>query len=276
MKLSRLVLPLAVLSLAASCKQEPKAQVLARVGGSIITQEDFDSRLTDIAPEYKAHLATPQGRKDFLDILIKGKLINVAAHQSAVASSKEYKEKVASNKRRMEQRLREIDDEMLTRMWLEKQRESGTLAVAEQEVKAAYDQNPYEYAVSHILLKNREDADRVLKEIKTGRISFENAAKKYSLDPETAPRGGNTRLFMAGDLVPEIDAAAKTLKDGEVSGVLQTRIGFHLVKKNGQRKIPFEECKEVVRLTLEKKKLDGQLDVLKTKYKVEVVDESYK
>lgn len=270
------VLPLAILSLTASCKQAPKAAVLARVGGSVITQEDFDSRLAEIAPEYKAHLSTPQGKKDFLDILIKSKLINVAAQKSETASSKEYKEKIESNRKRMEQRLREVNDEMLTRMWLEKQKESGILTMTEQEIKAAYDKDPYEYAVSHILLKNQEDADRVLKEIKSGRISFENAAKKYSLDPESAARGGETRLFMAGDIVPELDKAAKELKDGGISGVVHTRIGFHLVKKNGQRKIPFEDCKDVIRLTLEKKKLDSQLDVLRTKYKVEVVDESYK
>ena len=93
--------------------------------------------------------------------------------------------------------------------------------------------------ISHILklVKPSEEAQKkafdkisdILKQIQNG-ADFSKLAEKYSDDPASARRGGDLGMISRGDFVPEFEAAAYKLKDGEISGIVQTQFGFHIIQ----------------------------------------------
>jgi len=93
--------------------------------------------------------------------------------------------------------------------------------------------------ISHILkiVAPSDEAQQValdkIKDIKEQLIAganFEELAKKYSEDPGSAQRGGDLGFVGRGDFVPEYEQAAFELKDGEVSDIVQSTFGFHIIK----------------------------------------------
>lgn len=93
--------------------------------------------------------------------------------------------------------------------------------------------------ISHILktVKPSESAQElalkkiseIKKKIDDG-ASFEELAKLYSEDPASAKRGGDLGLTSRGDFVPEYEEAAFALEDGEVSDIVQTQFGYHIIQ----------------------------------------------
>lgn len=96
-----------------------------------------------------------------------------------------------------------------------------------------------EVSANHILIKvdNKQESAAeskikdIQKEIKSGKISFEDAAKKYSQDLSNAPRGGSLGFFTRGVMDPAFEKAAFALsKPDDVSDVVKSSFGFHLIK----------------------------------------------
>jgi len=93
--------------------------------------------------------------------------------------------------------------------------------------------------ISHILMQIKaseparqegyEKAEVVLAKIKDGG-KFEELASQYSSDPASAKRGGDLGTISRGDFVPEFETAAYNLKDGEVSGIVETQFGYHIIQ----------------------------------------------
>src|SRR3989338_2981164 len=81
---------------------------------------------------------------------------------------------------------------------------------------------------SHILVKTPEEAEAVRDEL-LGGADFEELARKRSTDT-TAIRGGDLGFFQKGQFVPEFEQAVFALKKGELSGVVKTQFGHHVIK----------------------------------------------
>ena len=88
----------------------------------------------------------------------------------------------------------------------------------------------YTITVSHILLNTKEDATAVLKKLLSG-AKFDDLAKEYSIDDGTKNNGGLLGAFKRGDLMPEFEAAAFKLKKGQISGIVHTKLGYHIIKR---------------------------------------------
>lgn len=120
----------------------------------------------------------------------------------------------------------------------------ASIAVPEADVEAFYGQNQSQYTTpaqvraSHILLKTegkdenavRAQAEEVLKRAKAPGADFEALAKQYSEDDSNKDRGGDLDYFGRGRMVPEFEAAAFAMKIGEVSDLVKTSFGFHIIK----------------------------------------------
>ena len=127
------------------------------------------------------------------------------------------------------------------------------------EIKAYYEQNQARYSqdeqrqASHILLKAdgdkaaaRAKAEAVLAEVKAAGADFAALAKKYSQDPGSAAQGGDLGLFARGAMVKPFEDAAFKLKEGEISGLVESDFGLHIIKLisiKGSKIKSFEEMR---------------------------------
>ena len=95
----------------------------------------------------------------------------------------------------------------------------------------------------------RNKAEDVLKQVKKGG-KFEDLAKKYSEDPGSKDKGGDLGWITQGQTVPEFEKSAFSLPVGQVSDLVKTQYGFHIIKvleKETAHTTPFEQVKETLR-----------------------------
>lgn len=90
-----------------------------------------------------------------------------------------------------------------------------------------------EYRASHILVKDRSLAERLLKQLKSGG-RFEALAKDFSTCPSRS-KGGDLGWFGPGKMVKEFEAACSKLSPGRLSGVVKSQFGYHLIKLTGRK-----------------------------------------
>jgi peptidyl-prolyl cis-trans isomerase D len=119
-----------------------------------------------------------------------------------------------------------------------------TITVPETEIEAFYKQNlsqyqtPAQVRASHILFKIegkdekavQAQAEAVLKMAKAPGADFAELAKKYSEDDSNNANGGDLDYFGRGRMVAEFEQAAFSMKNGEISNLVKTAFGFHIIK----------------------------------------------
>lgn len=110
------------------------------------------------------------------------------------------------------------------------------MVVSDEEVKKYYDEHSAQYSepeqrrASHILIAERTQAEQLLNEIKQNPSKFEDLAKQHSKDPGSATKGGDLGFFARGAMVKPFEDAAFGMKGGEISGLVQSDFGFHIIK----------------------------------------------
>jgi parvulin-like peptidyl-prolyl isomerase len=82
---------------------------------------------------------------------------------------------------------------------------------------------------AHILVKTEKEANTVLEQLKKGE-KFANIAKQVSLCP-SKKRGGDLGTFSRGKMVKEFEKAAFTLQKGQISPIVKTKFGYHIIKR---------------------------------------------
>jgi peptidyl-prolyl cis-trans isomerase C len=165
--------------------------------------------------------------------------------------------------------------------------------VKPSDVSTFYEKNPDKFQqpeavrASHILIivpagsdanakaALRAKAEDVLKAAQSGQ-DFAALAKKYSQDG-SASHGGDLGFFPRGQMVPEFDKAAYALQPGELSGIVETQFGFHIIKcteRRPARTVPFAEVAPQIQQFLEQQAQQEQtrafVSALKAKSKVEI------
>ena len=165
------------------------------------------------------------------------------------------------------------------------------VVVSDREVWAYYDRNrdsfrqPEQIRASHILIKvdrqwdaakkaeARKRIEKVQQHLQKGE-SFEALAKTYSEDT-TGPKGGDLGYIRTGQVLKSFEEALFSLKPGEVSDIVETQLGYHLIKA-GDRKpettIPFEKLKDQLKTLLkqEKGKEEANLYISKVRDKAKI------
>ncbi len=143
------------------------------------------------------------------------------------------------------------------------------LAVSDAEIKAWYDGHkerfaqPEERRASHILIaseklgkdKAKAKAEEILIEIRKNPAGFADLARKNSDDPGSAAKGGDLGFFGRGMMVKPFEEATFKLKDGEVSGIVESDFGFHIIKLTGiheGKEKPLAEVKGEIEAELKK------------------------
>jgi len=218
------------------------AKVIATVNGAKITSDDFDREVKAL-PEYiRAMADTPQGKKEMVDTLVMRELILQQAAKDGVDKSKDVEEKLAELKKRI-----------IVDTYLKKKVESES-KISDEELKKFYEQNMEKFKsgeqirASHILVKSEPEAQAILDQLKKG-ANFEELAKTKSADASAA-KGGDLGWFGKGNMVPAFEKAAFSLKEGQLSGIVKSDFGFHIIKLTGIRAAgtrAFDEVKEQIK-----------------------------
>lgn len=120
-------------------------------------------------------------------------------------------------------------------------------------------------------------ADSVLAKLNAGE-SFESLVEQYSDDTSTKVKGGDLGYFERRQMVQAFDEKAFSMDVGEISDLVQTNFGYHIIKLTDKQQYPsFESEKENLRKIYQKQRYqadyDSYIDKLKSKYKYEINDD---
>ena len=272
MKRTRFVLLLAVFC--AACRGE-KDPVIAPIGKLKLTQSEFQHKLSEVSAGYQDYVLSPSGRRQFLDVLIREKLVLAAAQQSEVPRSAEFRAQLEKLRKEEEDRVREGGDYLLTTMWVEDLRRRGALKIDENAVREYLEKHPLEVDMRHVLLGSPEIAAAVAKRLRSG-ANFIKVAKEESLDGATASNGGKLPTSLYGEVIPELEEVVFHMRIGEIGGPLKSKFGYHVLRKDGEKKVTLEEGRPRVARLLEKQQLDAYLQSIQDKFPVEVIDEQFR
>lgn len=125
----------------------------------------------------------------------------------------------------------------------------------------------------HILLETEEEANNILLQLKEGLTDFAELAKEKSIGP-SAPSGGDLGFFTRGQMVKEFEDAAFSLEPGEISEVVQSQFGYHIIKseeKKEEYSPTFEEAKERINDILKYQRENEALIAFTSKLREEAV-----
>jgi peptidyl-prolyl cis-trans isomerase D len=133
--------------------------------------------------------------------------------------------------------------------------------VSEADLKAAYQERlgqmteAEQRRASHILVKTKDEAEKIAAELKKNPNRFADLAKKQSQDPGSAEKGGDLGWFGPGMMVKPFEEAVFAMKQGETSGPVQSDFGYHVIRVTGVRAAksrPFEEARAEIEADLRK------------------------
>ncbi|MGD9329962.1 MAG: peptidyl-prolyl cis-trans isomerase [Desulfobacterales bacterium] len=222
------------IGIGAAADEDP---VVARIDDVVIRQSELKKYIDEVRRQNKDALRTPQERKIYLEQIIEMKLLAQEARRVGLDKDSDVLQRM---------------DIILARQYYNRLREG--LNPPADELKAYYANNPQafqapeEVHVKHIIVGSREAAEKAMTELDTGR-SFESVARETNMD-DSKERGGDIGWYPRGRLVPEFETAAFALQKGEVSNIIPTRYGFHIIKLEDRRPSrlkPYEEVQEEVR-----------------------------
>ncbi|MDT8338715.1 MAG: peptidylprolyl isomerase, partial [Sulfurimonas sp.] len=210
------------------------AQTLVTVNGTAITQEDVDKelmtatqgRLNQVPPEKQAEF-----RKQVLEQLIAKELVYDDAKKTGLLEAADFKE-------RYEEVTNRIKKEVAIQVW--QKREFDKIAISEKEKKDYYDANKEEFAedesvrARHILVEKESDAKSIIAQLKplkgdALKNKFMEIAKEKSTCA-SAPEGGDLGYFSVGQMVPEFNDKAFSMKKKEfTTEPVKTQFGYHVI-----------------------------------------------
>ena len=157
------------------------------------------------------------------------------------------------------------------------------VAVSDAEIDSAFNQDKTA-TVRHILLMTKgkseeekkqkhEEMENLLKRARGGE-DFAELAKKYSEDPGSKDKGGIYVDFPRGQMVPEFDKAAFTVPVGEISDIVETEYGYHILqivdRKKEQR--PRDQVIADIKAKKSKDIVEQKYENLKKEYELEVIN----
>ena len=247
--------------------QETADKIVAIVDDEIIMKSELDYQVNIIAIQTNANPADPALRKKVLNDMITQKLLYAQAElDSIVVSDEEVEQQLDyqmnyfiqqyGSRERVEQTYgmsidrikREFRDETRKQMMGErlKQQKFGNVNVTRREVEEFYENYkdslgliPEKFELAHIFINPKATskvkieaynlAKTLLDSIKNG-ADFAALAKEYSDDPGSASKGGDLGTVKRGVFYPEFEAAAFALAPGQLSDVVESPVGYHIIE----------------------------------------------
>jgi parvulin-like peptidyl-prolyl isomerase len=193
------------------------------------------------------------------------------------SSPEEFNEALKANNITLVRLKEDIKRQLMINSILEETR--NQISISDEELLEYYNENkeslfePEQVHARHILVETEEEANKLLLQLKEGLTDFAELAKEKSIGP-SAPSGGDLGFFARGQMVKEFEDTAFSLEPGEISGVVKTQFGYHIIKceeKKEEYSPTFEEAKERISNTLRNQRENEAISTLISKLKEEAV-----
>lgn len=242
------ILLLAVLTLSiVSCEQKDTSEWIVSVNNNKITKQDVETGLQNLSPELAGRIPQNQQAQIALQQLIQNEIFYLEAVKNKLEGSEDYVQFVS----RLERQFEFQKKQALVDLFL-KQNVDDKIQLSDQEISAAFDSNkdffgPHQLrSVSHIVVKTKQEADKLFKRIKKG-SSFAKLAKSNSIDTSTAQSGGKIQgAFRKNSLNKEFSDAIFSLKSiGSISSPVNSPAGFHIFKLDAIENVKGKSLEEV-------------------------------
>ena len=289
--------------------------VLARVNGEAVNKTEFDRAVSALEARNGGPVPAQQRDRvlrEVLDQIVAYKLLiqeskarQIAATDSEVdermkevqaqfPSEDAFKQMLTSRKTTIDQVRGDIRQD-ITVQKLITNAIADKVAVKPEQVTDFYKKNPDQFKqpervrASHILIMVPKGSDAaaktaartkaadILKDVKAGK-DFAALAKQHSQDPGSAQNGGDLGFFQQGQMVGPFNDVAFKLTPGQISDLVETEFGFHIIKvaeKQAPRTVPLDEVRPQLEQYLERMNREQQTDAfvngLKTKGKIEIL-----
>ena len=245
-------------------------KVVATVGGKPITEADLKLAEGELDQQF-ARLTPEQRRAAALSAIIEIRIMADKATADGLDKDAEFQRRMAFlNQRALHAAVIEKDIASQITDEVVRSRYDTEIAAAKpaNEVKAR-----------HILVKTKEEADAVIKQLDEGG-DFEAIAKEKSTDAGSGANGGDLGYFGPGQMVPEFETAAFALDVGAYTKEpVQSQFGFHVIKvedKRSQQPPAFDQVKEQVRSLVFRDKYLEMVKNLRSQAQVEITDPALK
>jgi peptidyl-prolyl cis-trans isomerase C len=264
----------AAVALLAACNKAPEtatpattgaadAPVVATVNGVNLTRPEFDIYEKNLLRNAKVQSLTPDQQNQVLDDLITMQIMAAQGEKDGLESEPDAKANLALL------HMRVMAD-------AESQKFVKATTPSDAELHAEYDtavsqMDKNEYHARHILVATKDQADQVIKKLKSG-AKFEELAKTQSTDTGSKNNGGDLGWFTTSRMVPAFGTAVKNLKKGEISPPVQTQYGWHVIQLEDTRDAsppPFDQVKPQLTDAVVRKKLQAYVEDLKKQAKIE-------
>ena len=290
-------------------------EVVARVNGEAINAAELENAIKGL--EGRAGGPVPADQRDrvyrgVLDDMIGYKLLvqeaktrkiavpdaeveaQIAQIRSQFPNQQQFEQALVAQKTTLEAVRNDARSEMSVEKLVEGEI-AAKVAVKPEAVTDFYQKNQDKFQqgprvrASHILITVPQGADAaakqqaktkaegILKDLKAGK-DFAAAAKENSQDPGSAVNGGDLGFFEQGQMVPPFEQAAFALKPGEMSELVESQFGYHIIKvaeKQGQRVVPLDEAKGQIEQYLGQQNRQAEtqafVNALKAKAKIEIL-----
>lgn len=239
--------------------------VVARVNGKDITSAEVQMA-TDVFGEQLAQVPEAQRQSMVIDALVDMHVMADAAVAAGTADSPKYKARMAF-----------LEAQALRNTYVEDEVQGK---VSDEEIKARYEKDvagyvaPEEVHARHILVKTEDEANAILKQLAKGG-DFQAIAKEKSEDPGSKANGGDLGFFAKGQMVPEFEAEAFSLKPGETSTKpVKTQFGYHIIKVEEKRAQPvptLDQVREQVVQMVQRDKYQDMLAKMRAAAKIEIL-----
>jgi peptidyl-prolyl cis-trans isomerase C len=202
-------------------------QVLARVDGQAITQSDVDIAIEDLGERLPRGINDEQRRAYVIDFLIDLKIGAKAAEAAKLADNPDFARRLTYFRQKL------LMDDYLMR----EAKKSVTLESARKLYDDSVKQMPRDAEVRarHILVEKEDDAKKALERVKGGKEDFAKVAGELSSDPGSKTDGGDLGWFSKDRMVPAFAEAAFKLEVGQISDLVKTQFGWHLIKLEEKR-----------------------------------------
>lgn len=239
--------------------------VVAVVGSKQITKKEFNDKYKEVVSK----AFNPPSKDLFLEDLVRYEVGVMEAEKRNL-----------SNDPIVQERIRQVLYVDLVEKEIGKKADG--LSVSEKELQNYYAKNP-EIRTSHILVEVKERArpsereaakkraTQIYNEVKTSKKPFEQLVKIYSDDVISKKNGGDIQWHSSGTLLPEYYNAALKLSMGQISPLIETKFGFHIIKLTGKKSYK-EADKVALRAAVKESKkralFDDYFGKLKSKYNV--------